>query len=391
MLVIINGKIYTSAGKVFSNGYIVIENGVIQKVDDMSNYSELEEATTIDAKGKVITPGLVDPHSHIGGFGPMMKSQDVNEMTNNATPEVEVLYGIDSEHPIFNHVIKSGITTSVIAPGSGNVIGGMVCAVKSAGANIMERCIKNPVALKMALGGNPKGVYGPRQQMPMTRMGIAQVIRDNLNKGLEYMNKKEQANGNPEKMPKYDMGLENIEKVLKREIPIKVHCEQFDMLTTIKIAEEFNILYTIDHAWGASDYYDEFEQSKNLVGIIYGPIGVYLTPGECGKVDINSLIELEDRGICCSIMTDGPILDSDLLIYQAGEVVRYGMDPEKAIELITINGAKIAGISERVGSIEVGKDADIVIFNNMPTVETNAKAICTIIDGKIVYRDEFFI
>lgn len=221
----------------------------------------------------------------------------------------------------------------------------------------------------------------------MTRMGIAQVIIDNFEKAIEYFEKKEKANGNIEKMPPYDMGMENIGKVLRKEIPIKVHCEQFDMLTIMKIAKKYDVLFTIDHAWGASDYYDEMENAKNLVGIIFGPIGVYLTPGECGKVDIESLVELDKRGVCCSIMTDGPILQPDLLLYQAGEVVRYGISPEKAIEMISINGAKISGIDDRVGSIEKDKDGDILIFEGIPTIDTNAKVVCTIIDGKVVYKD----
>ena len=303
-------------------------------------------------------------------------------MTKNATPEIEVLYGIDTDSKAFQRVLRSGITTSAIAPGSGNVIGGLVCAVKSYGDSIEDMCIKNPVALKMALGGNPKGVYGKRNQMPMTRMGIAEVIRENYIKATEYLRKKEKGEDIP-----YDQGMENICKVLKREIPMKVHCEQFDMLTTIRISEEFNVEFTLDHAWGASDYYDDISNAKNLRGVIFGPIGVYLTPGECGKVDIDSLIELDRRGVCCSIMTDGPVMNPDLIVNQAGELVRFGMPQEKALEMITINGAKIIGLQDRIGSIEEGKDADIVLFKGSPAVDTDARVVCTIVNGEIAYRE----
>lgn len=377
MLVIKDAKIFTSANRVIQKGHILIENG---KIVDVGETLELPEGEIIDGEGLVVIPGIVDAHSHISGFGADMEEQDLNEMTKNATPEVESIYSIDTKSPMFERAIKGGITTSAIAPGSGNVVGGMVCAVKSYGDNIEDMCIKNPVALKAALGGNPKGVYGKRNEMPMTRMGIANVLRDTLIKAKEYMKKKE-AN---EEIP-FDMGLENVCKVLRKEIPLKVHCEQFDMLTTIRIAEEFDIDFTLDHAWGASDFYDDIIGSKNCKGVIYGPIGVLLLPGECGKIDIFSLIELDRKGVTCAIMTDGPILKPDVIIIQAGEVVRFGGDIERVINMLTINPAKILGIDDRVGSIERGKDADLVIFDGTPALDTNATVQYTIIDGQVVY------
>lgn len=378
MLVIKDAKIFTSANRVIQKGHILIENG---KIVDVGETLELPEGEIIDGEGLVVIPGIVDAHSHISGFGADMEEQDLNEMTKNATPEVESIYSIDTKSPMFERAIKGGITTSAIAPGSGNVVGGMVCAVKSYGDNIEDMCIKNPVALKAALGGNPKGVYGKRNEMPMTRMGIANVLRDTLIKAKEYMKKKE-AN---EEIP-FDMGLENVCKVLRKEIPLKVHCEQFDMLTTIRIAEEFDIDFTLDHAWGASDFYDDIIGSKNCKGVIYGPIGVLLLPGECGKIDIFSLIELDRKGVTCAIMTDGPILKPDVIIIQAGEVVRFGGDIERVINMLTINPAKILGIDDRAGSIERGKDADLVIFDGTPALDTNATVQYTIIDGQVVYN-----
>lgn len=379
MLVIKNAKIFTSAGKIYEKADMLLNSGKIEKIAEKIEIPE--DAQVIDAENLTAIPGIVDAHSHIGTFD-IGGDQDANEMTKNATPEIEVLYGIDTDSKAFQRVLRSGITTSAIAPGSGNVIGGLVCAVKSYGDSIEDMCIKNPVALKMALGGNPKGVYGKRNQMPMTRMGIAEVIRENYIKATEYLRKKEEGEDIP-----YDQGMENICKVLKREIPMKVHCEQFDMLTTIRISEEFNVEFTLDHAWGASDYYDDISNAKNLRGVIFGPIGVYLTPGECGKVDIDSLIELDRRGVCCSIMTDGPVMNPDLIVNQAGELVRFGMPQEKALEMITINGAKIIGLQDRIGSIEEGKDADIVLFKGSPAVDTDARVVCTIVNGEIAYRE----
>ena len=382
MLVIRNAKIYTSANRVIEKGYIVIEDG---KIVDVGEDLEWDAEDVIDADGLVVTPGIVDAHSHIGGFGTDMSDQDLNEMTKNSTPEVEAVYSIDTKSNMFERAIRSGITTSAIAPGSGNVVGGLVCAVKSYGHSIEDMCIKNPIALKMALGGNPKGVYGKRNQMPMTRMGIANVMRETLIKGQEYMRKKEAAKDDKSKEPPFDLGLENVCRVLRKEIPLKVHCEQFDMLTTIRVAKEFNIDFTLDHAWGASDYYDDIVNS-GCKGVIYGPIGVLLLPGECGKIDIFSLIELDKRGVLCAIMTDGPILNPDVIFVQAGEVVRFGGDIERVLNMLTINPAKIIGVDDRVGSIEKGKDADLVIFKGTPALDTNAAVVYTIINGKVVYN-----
>ena len=384
MLVIKNAKIYTSAGRVLEKGASLMEKGRFTAIGE--NLPAADGAQVIDAQGLVAIPGIVDAHSHIGGFGTTMDDQDLNEMTSNGTPEVEAVYSIDVEQPGFRRVLSAGITTSAVAPGSGNVIGGLVCAVKSHGSSIQDMCIKNPVALKMALGGNPKGVYGPRNQRPMTRMGVAQVIIDALRRGQEYMKKQQAAAGDPEKMPPYDQGLENICRALRREIPIKVHCEQFDMLTTIRIARQFNLMFTLDHAWGASDFYEEIAGAEGLRGVIFGPCGVQLLPGECGKVDIECLIELDRRGVCCSIMTDGPIMNPDLIVTQAGEVVRAGLEPEKAIAMLTINPAKIIGLADRIGSIEEGKDADVVLFSGMPAVDTAAQAMYTVVNGEIAWQ-----
>lgn len=379
MLVIRNAKIYTCAGKIYEQADILIDGQKIAAIGE--NLDVPPQTKSIDADGLVAMPGIVDAHSHVGLFGDG-SGQDANEMTANATPEVESYYGIDIGDKAFQRVCRAGITVSAIPPGSGNVIGGMVCAVKSYGDSLEKMCIKNPVALKMALGGNPKGVYGKRNQMPMTRMGVAEIIRENLIRAKEYLAKQQRGEA-----VEYHQGMENLCKVLRREIPMKVHCEQFDMLTILRIAEEFDVELTIEHAWGASDFYDDIAASKNLRGIIFGPIGVYLTPGECGKVDIDSLIELDRRGVCCSIMTDDPVMNPDLIVCQAGELVRFGMDQQKALQMLTINPAKILGLEDRIGSLEKGKDADVVLFRGEPAIDTAARVVCTIVNGEIAYQE----
>lgn len=380
MLVIKDAKIFTSSARgVLENHDILIEDG---RIKEISQNIKVDNAQVIDAKGLVVIPGIVDAHSHVGGFGVDTTSPDLNEMTNPSTPEVEAIYAIDPSTRDFKRNLESGITTSIITPGSGNVVCGTAFALKSYGNSVDEMCIKNPVALKVAFGGNPKGAYGGNGKAPMTRMAIADILIDTLNKGKAYLEKKGiEAKENLQ----YNIGMENVIKVLKKEIPLKVHCEQFDILTIIRIAKQFNVDFTIEHGWGASNFIDEIA-SSGVKGVNFGPIGIHMTPGECGIVDIDSVIELDKRGVLCSLITDGPLFLPYGIILQAGELVRFGLDIETAIKMITLNPAKICDISDRVGSIEVGKDADLAIFNAIPGLNTNAIVEYTIVNGEIAYQ-----
>lgn len=380
MLVIKDAKIFTSSARgVLENHDILIEDG---RIKEISQNIKVDNAQVIDAKGLVVIPGIVDAHSHVGGFGVDTTSPDLNEMTNPSTPEVEAIYAIDPSTRDFKRNLESGITTSIITPGSGNVVCGTAFALKSYGNSVDEMCIKNPVALKVAFGGNPKGAYGGNGKAPMTRMAIADILIDTLNKGKVYLEKKGiEAKENLQ----YNIGMENVIKVLKKEIPLKVHCEQFDILTIIRIAKQFNVDFTIEHGWGASNFIDEIA-SSGVKGVNFGPIGIHMTPGECGIVDIDSVIELDKRGVLCSLITDGPLFLPYGIILQAGELVRFGLDIETAIKMITLNPAKICDISDRVGSIEVGKDADLAIFNAIPGLNTNAIVEYTIVNGEIAYQ-----
>lgn len=382
MLLIKNGTLYTmSDNGIMENTDLLIDNGKIIRI--AKNILE-PQAEVIDASGYTVLPGIIDAHSHIGGFDMDTNAQDVNELTKPMTPEVDVFYGINPDSKAFQYALRDGITTSCIAPGSGNVICGLVCAVKSAGSSFEQRIIKHPAALKAAMGVNPKGVYGPRNATPMSRLGIAQIFREYFMQVQDYMKQKELAKDCPDKMPPFDQGLENGILVLEKKIPLKVHCYQHDMMSMLRIAKEFDFNLTLDHALGASDFYDEIAESH--ASVIYGPLGAPLFGGEGCKVDIDSLIELDRRGVTCAIMTDGPVLYPYMIITQAGEVVRAGGDIERVLRMLTINPAKIIGCEERIGSLEIGKDADIVLFKGIPALDTDAKAVLTIIDGKIVYQ-----
>ncbi len=380
MLLIKNTKIYTMEDRGIIDGDILIEDGKIVRIAD--SIDEKYE-NTIDGQGLITMPGIIDCHSHIGGMiFKHDRSHDSNEMTKNITPDVNIIYGTDPQSPDFRFARENGITSLGITPGSGNVICGQVIASKTYGDNIFQMTMKNPVALKVALGGNPKGTYGSRKQLPSTRMGVAKVLRDYLSDGREYLKKKAE---NKEDF-KIDPEFEVLEPVFKKEIPLKIHCTQFDILTAIEIAKEFDLDFSLDHAWGAVDYIDEIVESG--CEVVYGPIGSRRIFGELRLIDIESCKTLHEKGVRVSITTDAPLNSIDSLMHHLGEVVRAGLPYTEALKMLTINPAKVLRLEDRIGSIKEGKDGDLVIFRGLPAYETDARVAYTIIDGKIVYKGE---
>lgn len=379
-----NAKIYTMDELgTLECGDILIENG---KIKAIGKSLDSNGAEVIDATGLIAIPGMVDAHSHIGGFDLMRNDQDVNEMVKNVTAEVEITDGIDPNSPMFDEALASGITCSAIAPGSGNVIGGMVSAIKSYGKTMDEKILKKEIALKAAMGGNPKGVYGTRNQMPMTRMGVASVLRQYFRDVQEYMKKQEEAKDDLDKMPKFDAGLENGAKVLRKEIPLKVHCTQFDMITVINLAKEFDFNFTLDHAWGASRYMEQLVNAN--CPILFGPVAVAKGFGESLIVDIESTVELDRKGVKCSIITDGPVYHPWSILTQAREVARAGLENERILRMLTINPAEAMLCDDRIGSLKVGKDADIVLFHGEPVMDLNSYVEMTLCNGQVVYKNE---
>lgn len=335
--------------------------------------------TVVDASGKAVTPGFVDAHSHIGGLdGP--DAEDLNELTDPRTPGLDALYGINPASEYFGIALDQGITTSLIIPGSGNVIGGWGVVLKSAGQGLDARVVRHPAVLKAATGINPKGVYAKKQQAPMTRMAINYLLRSYLRDVRAYLGKKEaaaadEAAGRPEgeraKAPEFDLGLEHGIPVLKKEIPLKVHTYMHDMTQVVELARDFDIEVTIDHAQGASDFYDELAD-PHVRGVIFGPVNVGLFPGEGGIIDYECLKGLDDRGVAVAVMTDGPVSVENMLVFEMGEAVRAGMDPVRALAMVTSNAARILGVEGRVGSLEPGKDGDVCVWSALPSLATDA-------------------
>lgn len=364
-------------------GDIYIENGKLAAIGpDLGRAAD----ETIEAAGLTALPGLVDAHSHLGGFNLLNVSDiDYNEMTDPATPQVQALDGCSLQDPCFPDAARAGITTMCITPGSGNVVCGLAFAAKSAGSDDPRKLvIQNPCALKVALGMNPKGVYGPRHALPSTRMGIAKVFRDTLRKGREYLEKQEAAQGDSAKLPPFDEKCEAVALALTGKIPLKIHCEQHDMLTAIEIAREFGCRYTIEHAWWSTPFLDELAAGGGCVN--YGPVGVPTGYGELTGARLAETGLLDQRGVNVSIITDSPLCAPDALLSQANETVRAGVPHDRVLRMITINPARALELSDRVGSLEVGKDGDVALFSGVPARDVSASVRYTIIEGKVVYK-----
>ena len=378
MYVIKNALVYTMADAGVVKADILVENGKIAAIG-----GNLSAETVIDAAGKVVTPGFVDAHSHIGGIADLTPlGEDLNEITNPLTPELDAYYGINPKDKCFGYAIEQGITTSCLIPGSANVVCGWGMAYKSAGEH---RLIKDPVALKAAMGINPKGCYAAKKMAPMTRMAIANLMKKYLRDVKDYMAKKAAAGDDATKLPPYDLGLEHGIPVIEKKIPLKVHSYMHDMMTLLEIAKEFDILVTMDHAQGASDFADELAD-PHVKGVVFGPTCEPLFPGEGGKLDYECCKMLDDRGVNVAVMTDGPVTAINMLLYEIGEAVRKGMDPVRALGMVTVNAARILGIEDRVGSLAVGMDADILVWSALPSLAADAVLERVIIDGKTVFE-----
>ncbi len=378
MYVIKNALVYTMADAGVVKADILVENGKVAAIGE-----NLSAETVIDAAGKVVTPGFVDAHSHIGGIADLTPlGEDLNEITNPLTPELDAYYGINPKDKCFGYAIEQGITTSCLIPGSANVVCGWGMAYKSAGEH---RLIKDPVALKAAMGINPKGCYAAKKMAPMTRMAIANLMKKYLRDVKDYMAKKAAAGDDATKLPPYDLGLEHGIPVIEKKIPLKVHSYMHDMMTLLEIAKEFDILVTMDHAQGASDFADELAD-PHVKGVVFGPTCEPLFPGEGGKLDYECCKMLDDRGVNVAVMTDGPVTAINMLLYEIGEAVRKGMDPVRALGMVTVNAARILGIEDRVGSLAVGMDADILVWSALPSLAADAVLERVIIDGKTVFE-----
>ncbi len=391
MFLLYNGKIKTMTGVDYENGYILVDKDKIIAVG--GDISEIDApaqkaAVKIDCGGAWVLPGLVDAHSHIGMWEDAVgfEGEDGNESTDPVTPQLRAIDAVYHADRSFVEAYESGVTTVVTGPGSANVIGGQFAAMKTYGRCVDEMIIKHPVAMKIAFGENPKTVYNEKHQAPMTRMATAAILRENLFKAKEYRELWEEYKKDPEEQdkPEFDFKLEALVKVLNREIPLKAHAHRADdIITAIRIAKEFDVDITLDHC--TEGYLIKDILAETGLPVIVGPMLTDRSKIELRNQNLKNPALLSKAGIKVAIMTDHPCVPVQHLGLCASIAVREGMEPEEALKSVTINAAEITGISDRVGSIEKGKDADIVIYDGNP-LELSTRVLKTIINGVVVYE-----
>ena len=390
MLAIKGGKIHTISHGVIDKGTILIENGKITKVGKRVKIPE--DTEVIDASGKVVMPGLVEAHCHIGIIEEKIgwAGSDGNEMTDPATPHVRALDAIkaNADEGGLEAALKAGITTVQILPGSANVIGGTGVVIKTAPKVVIDdMVIKNPSGMKIAFGENPRRVYGEGQKkMPSTRMGVAGVLREWLQNTKNYMEKKEKYKDDPEKIPEFDIRLEALIPVLKKEIPLRAHAHRADdVATAVRIAEEFDVKISWEHATEGHRIAEWI--AKKGISAVWGPSLMARPKWEMRELSFDTPRIMHEAGVEFAIQTDSLGMSIAFLPLCAGLAVRNGLPYEVALSAITLTAAKILGVDDRVGSIEAGKDADIRILDGDP-LELMTKVETVLIEGKVVYRAE---
>ena len=381
MLLIKNGYIKPMVGADLPKGDLLIgDDGKILQVAESIEANEY--CTVIDAQGRLVTPGCIDAHCHIGLDNEAVgwEGMDYNEIVDPLTPQMRAIDSIYPQDESFANALQGGVTTACTGPGSANVVGGTFAVIKLHGNRVDNMILKDAVAMKCAFGENPKRCYGQGgKKAPMTRMGVAALLRELLFKTRRYMEDK--AAG---KNPGFDMKLEAMIPVLEGKMPLKAHAHRADdILTSIRIAKEFGVKLTLDHCTDGAVIAEEL--AKEGYPAFIGPSLGSKTKVELTNKSFATAGELHRAGVHISIITDAPVIPLQYLPMCAGLAADAGLDREEAWRAITINPATALGIADRVGSLEVGKDADVVIWSADPITTLAAAAEVTIVDGKVVY------
>ena len=390
MILIKNGLVKTMVGEDIENGQVLLDGGKIAAVG--KEVSAPVDAQVIDAAGCIVAPGFVEGHCHIGldeeaiGF----EGDDYNEMTDPVTPQMRGIDGLNPMDEAFFDAYSHGVNTAVTGPGSANVVGGTFLAVKLCGKRVDNMVVKNPVAMKIAFGENPKRCYGASQKkMPMTRMGTAALLRELLVKAQNYREEMDAYEADPKnnKKPTYDCKLHAMLPVMRKEIPLKSHAHRADdIFTSLRIAKEFDLDITLDHCTEGHLIADELEKEGKgcLVGPTFGAKSKFELKNKCWDTP-KAMVE---HGLKTAIITDAPVIPLKYLPLCAGLAINAGLDEQEAWKAVTINPAVITGIADRVGSLEVGKDADVVIYKGNPLTDLQYTTKYTLINGQIVYQAE---
>ncbi len=385
-MIIKNAEIYTCDDEhsIIKNGCIRISEGIITYVGAMKNDEEDDEV--IDAQGRPVYPGFIDAHTHLGMFGDSLtfEGDDGNEDTDPVMPQLRAIDAVNPLDGYFDEALSAGVTTVLTGPGSADPVAGQIAAIKTFGRRVDKMIVKAPAGIKFALGENPKSTYNDKEQTPVTRMATAALIREALIKGRKYFIDRQNYENDKENYdePEYDMKADAFLPLFRKEIPAHFHVHRADdIFTAIRIAKEFDIPYVLVHATEGYMVVDELLE-ENALGVLSGPVLTDRSKPELSHQSPAAAGILAKSGIPTAIITDHPETPIQYLLLCAAVSVRSGMDRQQAIRAVTCTPAKICGIADRVGSIEKGKDADLVIYDGDP-LDITKKPVMVIAGGKI--------
>ncbi len=381
-IAITGGYVVPVVGDPIKDGTVLIKDGTITEIGTKVRIPKNTEI--VNAAGRWVLPGFVESHGHVGVHeeGNGWAGEDTNEKTDPVGARFRALDAINPADEGFRDALAGGVTSIVIKPGSGNPIGGQTVAVKSWGRMVDEMLFAEPCSLKSALGENPKRVYGEKKQTPSTRLGVAAVIREALRKAQDYRIKRDQAETEGKPFDR-DLNSEILVRVLDGELPWCQHTHRADdIATAIRLADEFGYRLVINHGTEAHLLADVLAERD--IPVIVGPLFTTRSKVEVNQRHLRNPGILARAGVKIAITTDHPVVPINFLVYQAILSIKEGLDREVALQSITINPAEMLGLADRVGSLEVGKDGDVVIWDGDP-LEIMSRAQTVIIEGRRVY------
>ncbi|MDR2043861.1 MAG: amidohydrolase [Clostridium sp.] len=388
---IINGRILTMADREIETGIIRALDGKIVQVGSREEIPVTPDKgeTVLDVSGALVLPGLIEAHCHMGITEEKkgVEGDDSNETVNPITPYLRAIDAVHSMDAAFGDAVRAGITAAMIGPGSSNVVGGQFAVLKTKGRRVDDLILKAPAAMKAAFGENPKRNFSGQEKSPVTRMAIAGMLRQELSEARQYLKKKETASRNGEDWEE-DFTKEPWIPVLKREIPLKAHVHRVDdIFTAIRIAKEFQLKLTLDHC--SEGHLIAEELAAAGFPAIVGPDLASRSKIEVQNMAFKTAGVLNKAGVMVAITTDHPVSLIQFLPLCAGMAVKSGLPLEEGYKAITIYPAVICGVESRIGSIEVGKDADFAIFDGNP-MEVFTQTLYTVIDGEVAYDSSDF-
>jgi imidazolonepropionase-like amidohydrolase len=388
---IVGGRVVPVEGEPIEGGTVLFRDGKITAIEG-SGFTVPSDALVVDASGKWVLPGFIDAHAHAGvaeeaeGWA----GQDTNERTDPNTAHVRALDAINPADQGFRDAIIGGVLAVNVNPGSANPIGGQTVAIKCWGRTVDEMVLREPAGLKSALGENPKRVYGDRNETPSTRLGTAAVIRGAFVAAQNYQAKlaaAAQKDSSERPVVDRDLKLEALSRVLRREIPWRQHCHRADdIATAMRMAREFGYDLVIDHGTEAHLLAGQIAAAQ--IPVIIGPLFTSRSKVELRNRSLANPGRLAAAGVTIAITTDHPVVPINFLIHQATLAVKEGLDPVTALQAVTINPARIIGVDDRIGSLAVGKDADLVIWSGDP-LDVMSRAERAFLDGQEIYHYDY--